>query len=241
MRARQRMPAEPQAARVLALGDRAVLVEFGAVIDEAVNRRALALAAGLAARAVPGIRDIVPAYSAVAVHFDPLRTRAEHVIEALEALLEGDGPAAPAEDSAIVQVPSCYGGAYGPDLAGVAAWAHCSEAAVIERHAALVYRVCMIGFLPGFPYMAEVDRTIAAPRHDTPRLTVAAGSVGIAGRQTGIYPVASPGGWQIIGRTPVRLFDPARTPPARLVPGTRVRFVPVTASAFDAHAREDGW
>jgi KipI family sensor histidine kinase inhibitor len=235
------MPAEPQATRVLALGDRAVLVEFGDVIDEAVNRRALRFAAGLAARAVPGIRDIVPAYAAVAVHFDPLRTRAEHVIQALEALLERGDSAGAAEDDAVVRVPCCYGGAFGPDLAGVAAWANCSEAAVIARHAAPVYRVCMIGFLPGFPYMAAVDATIAAPRHATPRLTVPAGSVAIAGRQTGIYPVGSPGGWQIVGRTPVRLFDPSRTPPARLVPGTRVRFVPVEASELEALAREDAW
>jgi inhibitor of KinA len=235
------MSAEPQAARVVALGDRAVLVEFGTVIDEAVNRRALAFAAGLAARAVPGVRDIVPAYAAVAVHFDPLRTRAEHVVDALEALLEGDGPAAPAEHDAIVELPCCYGGAFGPDLPGVAGWATCGDADVVARHAAPVYRVCMIGFLPGFPYLAEVDPSIAMPRHATPRLTVPAGSVAIAGRQTGIYPVASPGGWQIIGRTPARLFDPARTPPARLVPGMRVRFVPVTASEFEARARGDAW
>jgi inhibitor of KinA len=99
----------------------------------------------------------------------------------------------------------------------------------------------MLGFLPGFPYLAEVEASIAAPRHPTPRLSVQAGSVGIAGRQTGVYPVASPGGWQIIGRTPVRLFDATRTPPSRLVPGSRVRFVPISPDEFEARAENGGW
>jgi KipI family sensor histidine kinase inhibitor len=235
------MSAERPSPRLLALGDRTLLVEFGTTIDVALNARALALAAGLAERRVAGVRDIVPAFAAVAVHFDPLRVR----LDVLEAALE-DVLARTAHDDAmaegpLVELPCCYGGAHGPDLPGVASWAKCSEATVIARHASREYRVCMIGFLPGFPYLAEVDASIAAPRHPTPRLRVRAGSVGIAGRQTGVYPVESPGGWQIIGRTPVPLFDTARTPPSRLVPGARVRFVPIAPEELERHAREGTW
>lgn len=225
---------------MVSLGDRALLVEFGSTIDVALNERALVFAAGLADRRVAGVRDIVPAFAAVAVHFDPLRVRLDELQSTIDDLLAGaadrTAPVAP-----VVELPCCYGGLFGPDLPGVAAWAGCSEAEVISRHHAREYRVCMIGFLPGFPYLAEVDASIAAPRHPTPRLIVHAGAVGIAGRQTGVYPVASPGGWQIIGRTPVTLFDTTRTPPSRLVPGARVRFVPITPDELDARAKERAW
>jgi KipI family sensor histidine kinase inhibitor len=235
------MSAERVSARLLPLGDRTLLVEFGTIIDVSLNVRALALAAGLAERRVPGVRDIVPAYAAVAVHFDPLRVRLDALAQAIEhelARLAGDDVAV---SGALVELPCCYGGSFGPDLNGVASWAGCSEAEVVSRHASREYRVCMIGFLPGFPYLAEVDASIAVPRHPTPRLSVHAGSVGIAGRQTGVYPVASPGGWQIIGRTPVPLFDATRTPPSRLVPGARVRFVPIDPEQLARLAREATW
>ena len=219
------MRTELHEVRISALGDGALLAEFGSTLDPQVNARALAFAARLAARQIAGIRDVVPAYASVAVHFDPLRTLVEEVEAAIAAELREPSTGPAFRD--VIDLPCCYGGAFGPDLAGVAAWAGCSEADVVARHAGREYRVCMIGFLPGFPYLAEVDPTIAAPRHSTPRLTVHAGSVGIAGRQTGVYPVASPGGWQIIGRTPARLFDVGRTPPARLVPGMSVRFMPI--------------
>lgn len=235
------MPPDARAPRLLTLGDRAVLVEFGTTIEVGLNARALAFAAGLASRRLPGVRDIVPAYAAVAVHFDPLRVRLDHLEVAIEELLRGAADTAEAGPSPVVELPCCYGGAFGPDLPGIASRAACSEAEVVARHAGREYRVCMIGFLPGFPYLAEVDASIAVPRHPTPRLAVHAGSVGIAGRQTGVYPVTSPGGWQIIGRTPSRLFDPARTPPSRLSPGTRVRFVPVSPAEFEARSTEDSW
>ena len=136
-----------------------------------------------------------------------------------------------------VDIPVVYGGESGPDLAEVAAFARCTPEAVVERHAGTVYRVYMLGFLPGFPYMAHVDATIAAPRRAIPRLRVAAGSVGIAGMQTGIYPRESPGGWQIIGRTASTLFDQAQLPPALLAPGDRVRFVPTPESALSGFNR----
>ena len=233
------MRADMPGVRITPLGDSALLAEFGTTFAPEVNVRALAFAAGLAARHVAGIRDVVPAYASVAVHFDPLRTRVEQVEDAIRAELRE--PRTEPESGPVASLPCCYGGGFGPDLAGVAAWAGCSEADVIARHTAREYRVCMIGFLPGFPYLAEVDPRIAAPRHPTPRLVVQVGSVGIAGLQTGVYPVASPGGWQIIGRTPVRLFDAARTPPTRLLPGMRVRFVPLDPKEFDAAPGGEPW
>jgi KipI family sensor histidine kinase inhibitor len=235
------MSTERPSARLLPLGDRTLLVEFGTSIDVALNARALALAAALAERRVAGVRDIVPAYAAVAIHFDPLRVRLDALADAIEDALAHVDDEDATTGGPLVELPCCYGGSFGPDLHGVASWAGCSESEVVSRHASREYRVCMIGFLPGFPYLAEVDPSIAAPRHPTPRLSVHAGSVGIAGRQTGVYPVASPGGWQIIGRTPVLLFDAARTPPSRLVPGARVRFVPIDPEALARYAREATW
>jgi inhibitor of KinA len=235
------MAADVSVPRLVTFGDRAILVEFGVTIDVALNERALAFAAGLASRQLPGVRDIVPAFAAVAVHFDPLRVRLDHLGLAIDEILRDATGPAEAGPAPLVELPCCYGGPFGLDLPGVASWARCSEAQVIARHARREYRVCMIGFLPGFPYLAEVDASIAAPRHPTPRLAVHAGSVGIAGRQTGVYPVTSPGGWQIIGRTPSRLFDPGRTPPSRLSPGTRVRFVPISPAEFEALSTEVSW
>ena len=217
------------------LGDSSLLVLFEPVLDAAVNRRALAVAAALGQRAIAGVRDIVPAYASVAVHYDPVRTRLDWLEQAVAAVLEAEP--SPDETPRAVEIPCCYDAQYAPDLAGVAALARLSAAEVVARHAARSYRVCMIGFLPGFPYLAEVDPAIAVPRHPTPRLCVAAGSVGLAGRQSGIYPNDSPGGWQIIGRTPVRLFDPDRRPPATLSPGDTVRFVPIDSATFQSMAQ----
>lgn len=224
---------------VSALGDSALLIELEPVIAAAVNAHALAIADAINAKAFPGIRDVVPAFASVVVHFDPLRTRLDALEIAIADCVAGvEPPVFPA--GRVVDVPCWYGADSGPDLAGVAAWAGCSEFDVIRLHSAPVYRVCMLGFLPGFPYLADVDERIGAPRHPTPRVRVAAGSVGIAARQTGIYPRESPGGWQIIGRTPIRLFDPDRTPPAALSPGDHVRFVPISASEFATWREPDG-
>ena len=138
----------------------------------------------------------------------------------------------------LVAVPVAYGGPFGPDLPEVARFAGCSEDEVVERHASRTYRVYMLGFMPGFPYLGLVDERIAAPRRASPRTSVPAGSVGIAGRQTGIYPTASPGGWQIVGRTPVRLFDLDRHEPCLVLPGDVVRFEPIAAGEFTSRALE---
>lgn len=205
------------------------LIALDPRIDEAVNRRAIDLAERLNRREVRGVRDIVPAYCTVGVHFDPLTTD----MVALETTVTAEASAAEghaAEDLAtrVVEIPVRYGGTNGPDLESLAAWAGCSPQEVIERHAAREYRVYMLGFVPGFAYLGKVDSRIAAPRHPTPRQRVIVGSVGIAGEQTGVYPSPTPGGWQIIGRTDVTMFDLSRTPSALLSAGNRVRFVPVS-------------
>jgi inhibitor of KinA len=224
-------------ADVTPLGDAALLVAFGDGIDPAVNDRVLQFAADLRRRGVRGVRDIVPAYASCALHFDPLRTNRMELEKAVHEAMTGSGAPVARAGSVALEIPVCYGGMFGPDLAAVARLGGCSERDVIELHAGRSYRVFMIGFLPGFPYLGPVHERIAVPRHESVRAVVPAGSVGIAGRQTGIYPIDAPGGWHIIGRTPFALFDAAADPPARLSPGDTVRFVPIDPADYAARAR----
>jgi KipI family sensor histidine kinase inhibitor len=203
-------------------GDSALLLELDAVIDRDVNARAIGIAHTLAAAGVEGIRDIVPTFRSVAVYFDPLTADVDRLRRAMRTAAAG-APAA--RSGSLVEIPVNYGGQNGPDLEEVAAFAGLTPDEVIGRHSAPEYRVFMLGFLPGFAYMGVVDESIAAPRRATPRTRIAAGSVGIAGRQTGIYPTTSPGGWQLVGRTTLHVFDPAREPASLFAPGDRVRFV----------------
>ena len=212
--------------RVVTMGDSCAAVQFAAGIDVSVNARCIALAASLEARALPGIRDVVPTYNAVTIHFDPLQTHGPTLYAALESAARADAITLPLE-ARTVEIPVEYGGAHGPDLAVVAEFAKCSEAEVVRLHTSMVYRVYMLGFLPGFAYMGSVDARIAMPRLETPRVRVEAGSVGIAGAQTGIYPFDSPGGWRIVGRTPVKPFDPSQTQPFLLKAGDHVTFIAV--------------
>ena len=208
-------------------GESMLLVELGAAIDPVINERAILLAARIRSRRARGIRDVAPGYCTVGVHFDPLQTD----LAALEHAIQVEYSAIEAVDAIagrpVIEIPVQYGGDGGPDLAAVAQFAGCTEQEVIARHSGVTYRVYMLGFVPGFSYMGRVDPNIAAPRHRVPRERVAAGSVGIAGGQTGVYPVDSPGGWQLIGRTDRVMFDPNREQPSLLAPGDLVRFVPV--------------
>jgi inhibitor of KinA len=213
-------------------GDSVLIVEFDERIDVRLNRRAVHLAQVLQATGLPGIRDIVPTFRSVAIYFDPLRTDAERLSRTVE---EGLGAPAPAAaPTTPIRIPVCYGGTYGPDLEAVAAFAGLSAAEVIDLHTAPTYHVFMMGFLPGFAYMGTVDARIAAPRRSTPRVHVRAGSVGIAGGQTGIYPVDSPGGWQLIGTTSARPFDIRRSEPFLFAAGDAIRFYPVDASELES-------
>ena len=219
--------------RIRDAGDSALLLELDAVVDAEVNARAIAIAEAVESAGIPGVRAIVPTYRSVAVFFDPLATDVSLVTHALRARQQG--PLA-TPIGRTIDVPVVYGGAEGPDLEDLAERLGTSVQDVVERHAAVEYRVFMLGFLPGFAYMGTVDEAIAPPRRATPRLKVPAGSVGLAGRQTGIYPRESPGGWQLIGRTALDVFDPSRTPPSIFAPGDRVRFVPTRDRGSPAQA-----
>lgn len=225
------MSGAPPPPRLRASGDSLWLIELEPRMDEAVNARAVALAQHVREAQVPGVRDVVPAYASVGVHVDPLALDAA----ALErAVAHASDRGAPTERDAgrLVEIPVCYGGDHGPDLDEVAAFAGCGADDVVRRHSNVTYRVYMLGFLPGFAYLGAVDEALAMPRRTPPRPRVPAGSVGIAGRQTGVYPSDSPGGWRLIGRTPWRMFDASRARPAVLEAGDRVRFVSVAAEQW---------
>jgi len=210
--------------RIVGMGDSSLSIVFEEKIDQAVNVKCIAIAESLESRVGAGVRDVVPSYNAVTVHFDPLRIDRSHLERELRRLAAADAPRAVPEQEP-VEIPVTYGGESGPDLAAVAEYGGCSEQDVVQLHASTIYRVFMLGFLPGFAYMGSVDPRIAMPRLETPRMRVASGSVGLAGMQTGIYPCETPGGWRIIGRTSTRVFDPARADPFLLKAGDRVRFV----------------
>ena len=229
------------------LGDAAVAIELGRTIDPAINARVLALDRAVAEAMLPGVVELVPTYRSLLVHYDPLVVAYEELATDLRGIVER-GPNGAGGDTwlsepeggprpiatAAVEVPVVYGGEWGPDLPEVARRAGLSDDEVVRRHAAGDYRVAMLGFAPGFPYLMGMDPTIACPRLSTPRVRVPAGSIGIADTQTGIYPFAMPGGWRLVGRTSLRLFDPAAEPPALLRAGANVRFVPVAESDLPA-------
>ena len=219
--------------RLLELGDAALTLEFGQSIDAAVSRRVTAAAAALRRLPLAGITDLVPTWRSLTVHFDPLRLPRR---ELAEILLTLPGQAEEAEATARSwRLPVVFGGEYGPDLDAVAAATGRSAEEIVATLCALPLRVFLVGFLPGFPYMGELPEWLRLPRLATPRTAVPARSVAIAGAQAAIYPWASPGGWHLLGRTPVALFDAAMAErPALLLPGDSVRFHAIGA---DEHQR----
>lgn len=208
--------------RIVPAGDAAWLIELPERIDASINSRAIRIAKEVERSGVRAT-DVVVGYRSVMVYVDPLSDDAASVERRLQEIAAAT---AQGEDThgRLVEVPVCYDGPHGPDLADVAAFGQCSIDEVIERHLALEYRVFVVGFVPGFAYMASVDPKIAAPRRSSPRLKVPAGSVAVAAGQTGVYPAETPGGWSIIGRCPVRPYDPDRPEPFLFHPGDRVRF-----------------
>lgn len=225
--------------RIFPLGDSALSIDWGNRIDERTNRQVLALWECVRRASLPGVRNVIPAYSSLTLIFDadevwfnaPAATPYDTICRQVERLLAGL-PETDETPGRQIQIPVCYDLALAPDLPALAARRGLPPDKLIELHAAPEYRVFMLGFLPGFPYMGTVDERIATPRLPQPRLRVPAGSVGIAGAQTGIYPLESPGGWNLIGRTPLRLFDAHSPEPTLLQPGDRVRFFPITLRAF---------
>jgi inhibitor of KinA len=223
--------------QIVSLGDGVLLIQWQNRIDDSLNSRVLQLYSQL--RSLSSfIVDVVPAYSSLAVYYDVVmlhtagKTAFEVMKEHLQPLLTTDATDIHTS-GAIHRIPVCYESKFAPDLAELATAKKLAEEEVIRLHTGHIYRVYMIGFLPGFPYMGKVDSRIAAPRRSNPRTNITAGSVGIAGEQTGIYPLSSPGGWNIIGRTPLQLFNKERVEPVLLQPGDSVQFYSITEDEFN--------
>ncbi|MGI4847900.1 MAG: 5-oxoprolinase subunit PxpB [Janthinobacterium lividum] len=232
------MPTEPPW-RILPMGDRCLLVEFGHRVERRVNDMVNHLCAHLLAHMPPGVDDVVPAFCVLALHYHPGQMeRGPHAAtpyaqlrDHVEALLLAGIPERQQQDR-IVEIPVCYGGLFGPDLAEVATRCALSEDEVIALHTGGDHAVYMLGFAPGHPYIGGLDQRLMLPRRATPRLRVEQGSVAIANAQSVIYSLASPGGWNLIGRTPLQLFDAGMEPPCLLMPGDVLRFVAVPHEMF---------
>ena len=212
-------------------GDSALVVELGTEIDPAMNAHVVAIAARLRHEQIDGVRDVISSYASITVCFDPLRTDLESLTSTITRHVTTTTPVL-ATSRQPREIPVCYGGVYGPDIEAVANYADCSTDDVVRLHSEVCYRVYLLGFVPGFAYMAKVNERIAMPRRKTPRVSVLARSVGIADCQTGIYPSATPGGWQLIGRSAFYPFDQNREEPFLFTAGDTVRFVPVDEIEF---------
>ena len=217
--------------KIVAASDSSLLVEFGNSVSEQLYARVLSLFRALLSERDPRIRNLHPGYASLLIDFDPLRVSHEHLTAHVRKLIGAETSIKNAA-SRTIEIPVCYDAEFGPDLGDVAAHNNISIEEVIHLHASATYLVYFLGFSPGFAYMGGLPEKLRTPRLATPRIRVAAGSVGIAGEQTGIYPVDSPGGWRLIGRTPVRVFDASANPPTLLLPGDAVRFVPISRASF---------
>ncbi|MCU0560009.1 MAG: 5-oxoprolinase subunit PxpB [Desulfobacterales bacterium] len=214
-------------------GDRGLLVEFGNAIDSEINRKIRTMAIALGKNPPSGIVEYIPTYRSIIVIYDPLKTNAamlQQQVIALEKQL-AEIPIPPPET---VEVPVCYGGEFGPEIEFVAKTHGLSVDDVIRIHSEAEYQVYMIGFTPGFPFLGGLPESLHTPRLQTPRKAVPAGSVGIANNQTGVYPIESPGGWQLIGRTPLRIFDQQRAAPFLIKAGDRLKFKPISFDEYQA-------
>ena len=220
--------------RLVEASDSSLLVVFGDAISPELNRQAIQLFHRLQQDPDPRILNLHPAYATLLIDFDPLRLPADELRARVLELAETGGASSAEAARAPVKIPVCYGGELGPDLGDVAQHCGLSPEQVVERHSGTVYTVYFIGFSPGFPYMGGLPESLATPRLKTPRTSVPARSVGIGGSQTGLYPMQWSGGWRLLGRTPLRMFDPAANPPSRLQPGDLAKFEPITRETFDA-------
>ena len=214
------------------VGDRAISIDFGQVIDPTINRHIRQTIERIKELQLEGIIELVPTYCALLVEYDAMLYSYSEICKIIEPTLDEGMTDTTNELVTVVEVPTVYGGEFGPDLSFVASHNHLSEGEVISIHSGTDYLVYMLGFIPGFTYLGGMDPRIATPRLSSPRTLIPAGSVGIAGEQTGTYPSDSPGGWQIIGRTPVTMYDMSKAQAALLNAGDYVRYVPIDESEF---------
>jgi inhibitor of KinA len=218
--------------RFLPCGDTAVTVEFGDRIDRVVSEAVLRLNAFVRAANLHGVVETVPTFRSLTVHYDPLAADGASLIPEIEELIDhGRGEAKPPK---LWRVPACYATSHAPDLADVAHRTGLAADEIVRLHSTTRFHIYMLGFAPGYPYMGDLPEAIALPRRTDPRTRVPAGSIAIAGAMTAVYPVESPGGWHLIGATPIRLFDPRWPRPALFNPGDAVRFEPISVREFDA-------
>ncbi len=214
------------------MGDRGLLLEFGDEISREINEKVKRMALAIQAEILEGVIETVPTYRSLLIIYNPTVLPIEGLKKRLELIEEGLQQT-PLPEPSLIHIPVVYGGIHGPDLEGVAKYHRISPEEVIRLHCSKPYLIYMIGFMPGFPYMGELPQALVTPRLKTPRLIVPKGSVAIAQKQTGIYSMESPGGWQILGRTPVELFYPEKDPPALLRMGGFAQFYPVTEKEFE--------
>lgn len=227
--------------RIYTLSETALTISFGDRIDPLANDRARALQQALWSSPFPGLRDLVAAYASLTVYYDPVvlrrhfpgATAGQTLGRLLTEWAEKRAPGTVPTEPLPTAIPVCYHPSLAPDIEWVAAHCGVNTETVIQWHSSVIYRVYLIGFIPGFPYMGSTLPALRVPRKARPRARVEEGSVALAGEQTGIYPVAVPGGWQVIGRTPLRLFDPAREPSALLQAGMRVQFNPISLDTYN--------
>ena len=217
--------------RILTAGDSSLLVEFGKEISPDINRKIAATVQLMKEQHIEGVVDIIPAFCSLLINYEPRVISYEEMKQRMQDLIRVDAKAE-AGRKRVFEIPVCYGGEYGPDIANIAKNAGLSEKEVIEIHSSRDYLIYMLGFLPGFTYLGGLDERIHTPRLATPRIKINAGSVGIGGSQTGIYPLDSPGGWQLMGMTPVKTYDPEREIPILVEAGDYIRFVPITEAEY---------
>lgn len=225
--------------RFLSIADQAVYIDFGDVIDEKVNHRVTSLASRVGQSQIPGVTSLVPTYRSLSVGYDSTQIYQAQLIEILTQLLLQ--PDSEAEPSRLWNIPVNYGGEQGVDLAWLAKHHGLSEEDVIARHSRDVYRVYMIGFMPGFAYLGGLDPTLHTSRRESPRLKVPSGSISIGGMQTAVGSVEAPSGWHLIGRTPVRTFNPERSEPILLRAGDLIRFTPINVDEYHDLSAIDGF
>lgn len=218
--------------KFLTAGDSAIVMEFGDTIEKEINARIAAVVESLKKKSIDGILDILPTYRSILINYDPVKISYGEMIDTLKGLSKADS-GEQSDEVRLIEIPTIYGGEYGPDIDFVAENAKMSKEEVIKIHSGTDYLVYMMGFMPGFTYLGGLDERIATPRLKSPRLKIEPGSVGIAAKQTGMYPLESPGGWQLIGRTPLKLFDDTKEPPVFIQAGDYIRYVSIDQKEYD--------